>query len=127
MNFSKMNACLCIAGCLLAPLVAQAAQPITQPEDPSIELTNLDLSDTALPTATADQTADGQAAAPGMVQTQTAPDGQGVSQAEAATPMEQYRDMKLHKASTPHGVNPASVRRYLKVDRSTYLDSTGVQ
>lgn len=133
MYFSKIDparigAWLCTIGCLLVPLSLEA-QTSTPSEAASIELTNLDLPDTAPPSATADKPA--ESAASGMVEIQAAPDGKASSEStarEAAqTPMEQYRELKLQQATTPHTVNPASVRRYLKVDRSSYMDSTGVR
>lgn len=53
--------------------------------------------------------------------------GAAVTKTPTATPMERYRDFKLQQAATPNAANPATGRRYLRVDRNTYLDSLGVQ
>ena len=45
----------------------------------------------------------------------------------AATPMERYRDLKLQQAASSYASNPSTIRRYLKVDRSAFADSNGVQ
>lgn len=53
--------------------------------------------------------------------------GEKPAESPAQTPMERYRDLKLQQASTQHAGNPAAMRRYLKVDRSAFADSNGVQ
>lgn len=53
--------------------------------------------------------------------------GEKSTASAAQTPMERYRDLKLQQASNLHAGNPSTIRRYLKVDRSSLADSNGVQ
>ena len=142
MKFSKPSLSLCIAWAMLSALSpGHAAQQIVQKqtEGESVELTNLDEPDLGTVAAAPADTAAGQADTAGSVapQTSASPDAKDGSTAEApasvakkdtaTTPMEKYRDAKLLQAATPNGVNPASARRYLKVDRASYLESSGLQ
>ncbi len=130
----KLLSCIgLLAWMAMAP--AQAAAPITQKESSqSIELGNLDEPDTAsdLPapaTGSNSQTDAAVARAPQAKATsQDTPTGETDSptaKAAAQTPMERYRDLKLQQASSASTTNPATARRYLKVDRASYMDSVG--
>ena len=142
MKFSRLTFLLCISwGMLTALPQAQAVQQITQKqtEGESVELTNLDEPDLGTAAAAPADSAAGQADMAGAAAPQpSASQGTNDSHAAdapasvakkdtAATPMEKYRDAKVLQAATPNGVNPASARRYLKVDRATYLESAGLQ
>ena len=129
----KLLSCIgLLAWMAMAP--AQAAAPITQKESSqSIELGNLDEPDTAsdLPAPAPGSTSQTDAAVARTPQAKAAGQDAPVSEADspvakapALTPMERYRDLKLQASSTGT-TNPASARRYLKVDRASYLDSVG--
>ncbi len=140
MKHIHTKAWLCVVLVLAACPPLQAAQQITQKpsEDQSVELTNLEEADTSVEAAMPTGNADSLAEAPGSVEAQAfasppgnAGNGAGpassVAKAAAETPMEKYRDLKLQQAATPTASGPASKRRYLKVDRTTYLDAAGLQ
>lgn len=130
-----------LVGCIgllawMAMAPAQAAAPITQKESSqSIELGNLDEPDTAgdmaAPATASNSQAEAtvarapQTKAKAMDQDKPASEADSpVAKAPALTPMERYRDLKLQASSTGT-TNPASARRYLKVDRASYMDSVG--
>ena len=46
---------------------------------------------------------------------------------DAVTPMEKYKDLRVQQAATQNGVNPATARRYLRVDKSTMMQESGQQ
>lgn len=137
MNRVKFSALLCaavVAICAHANATAQAAA-----ESQSIELGNVDepegTSEPMAPTAAAEPASN---AAPSKAGTQSAEtqaekstpsadSGVAESRNSSETPMEKYRDFKLQQAATPNGGNPATGRRYLKVDRATFMESSGIQ
>lgn len=110
--------------------------PPTETDGQSIELGNLNDPEDGTPTA-APVAGDENSTPPVSANAATSPDptdnsgaidvAANVAKPAAQTPMEQYRDLKLQQASRPNGVNPASVRRYLKVDRATLMDAANAQ
>lgn len=134
----RVNVLLC-AGMLA--LCAHAATPTTQKESDSqsIELGNVDEQDGAnepmAPAAAAEASSDApsdkagaQNVAAQAVKTPATADSATVAEKKPVeTPMEKYRDFKLQQAATPNGGNPATGRRYLKVDRATFMESSGIQ
>ena len=46
--------------------------------------------------------------------------------AAAEVSMEQYKELKLQQAATPNGVNPSTARRYLRVDKATMMQASGL-
>lgn len=145
MKFIPTKLLMCLAWMVLAGhMECQAAPTAATPaiEEPSVELGNVDGPDSNQTDAPGAQAGTTQAAAQTAGQADTvvgddapaATSGDPKAQqaaaaapakAAAATPMEKYRDAKLQAATTPNGVNPASARRYLKIDRATYQESIG--
>lgn len=112
----------------------QAAQLIVtaQAESDSVELGNVDLPQVIEGSAAVTDTGEAPAADGRVDDARQDDKAKPVADAvpvakPAATPMEKYRDAKLLQATTQSGGNPASARRYLKVDRATFQESLGVQ
>jgi hypothetical protein len=105
-------------------------------QEQSIELTNLDLPEApvdAPPAAAKAPESDGlqvtpqrqSATASAAAKTSTEPALASIvtSTNPALSPMEAYRDLKIQQAATPFAGRPAASRKYLKVDRSTFMES----
>jgi hypothetical protein len=140
-QYVRIKLWLAIGLAMLAGVApADAAQQITQKESnsQSIELTNLDEPDGGTEAAAAVPNPVGAvdgaasvepvAAAPRERKEQTSADTVASPvKVPEETPMEKYRDSKLLQAATPNTGNHATARRYLKVDRATFLEAAGLQ
>jgi hypothetical protein len=107
--------------------------------DDSVVLSNVDepeASDEASKNSSA--TADSQASTP--LPKSTGPEAEPGAVAEspseqkpvegkssALNPMEKYKDLRVQQAATQNGVNPATARRYLRVDKATLMMESGQQ
>ena len=66
-------------------------------------------------------------AEPGVVAASPADQTPAAGKSSALNPMEKYKDLRVQQAITQNGVNPATARRYLRVDKSTMMMESGQQ
>lgn len=123
MKFRKYTLCAVVFLNLCVQVTGLHAAEVTSAED-SVVLSNVDEAEppaaAAKPQQAASPAAQG-AAASGTAAAGTAP----VAMAPEVTP-EQYKEHKVQQAAIPNGVNPASARRYLRVDKATMMEASGL-
>jgi hypothetical protein len=138
-----MNICkLTVLGSVVwfSLMSAATAFAADSPEsDDSVVLSNVDepeASDEASknPSATAESQAStplpkstDPEAGPGAVADSPAEQKPAAGRSSALNPMEKYRDLRVQQAATQNGVNPATARRYLRVDKSSLMMDSGQQ
>lgn len=110
MKLSKYRLLVIFIYLLVRAVGAQAADAA---DGESVLLSNLNGPDTSASAARPSQAAAQSPAA-------------DATPAPAETSMEQYKDLKLQQAATPNGVNPSTARRYLRVDKATMMQASGL-